>query len=338
VTYTRLFVNLSSDGANRYGALWLESMARGIEVRPLKLGRTLRPARGDVVHLHWPDHYYPSRWLPIAVFRLLRILGWLVLLRLHGAKIVVTVHNVAAHDKPEDRLDRAFWKLLPRLVHGAVVHARCGRVILHTSRPGFRRTPVLTVAHPIYPRTCANSVGDTKRTLLSSIGSMRPYKRVDQLIKAYEGAWSEGADLPPLYIAGQLHAGMQTVAEHLDRLRREGAEVTYEWRVVDDAELEEAIDRSIAVTITHLPSIASGSMLQVLSLGATLLAPEGPFTAELSDDFPGRVLTYTEPLTPPALLRAIEIAREGQDVEMLIPQGYSGEEVAARQLAFYEEL
>jgi beta-1,4-mannosyltransferase len=186
VTYSRLFVNLSAGSTNRYAALWLESMHGLIDVQPLELGRTLLPSGGDVVHIHWPDHYYPSRWLPIALLRLLRILVWLILLRLRGSKIVVTVHNVAAHDRPEDHLDRAFWGLLPLLVQGVVVHARCGREILHTSRPGFRRVPTLATVHPIYPRRSPTGLGGRHRTLVSSIGSMRPYKRIDQLVGAYE--------------------------------------------------------------------------------------------------------------------------------------------------------
>jgi beta-1,4-mannosyltransferase len=335
-----VYANLSSANTNPYSALWLDAMSEVATVRPLRLGRTLQPRRGDVVHLHWPEHYHPSHRRLVAFARLVRFVAWLGLLRLRGARLVATIHNTGAHDRREDVTDRLFWWVLPRLVHGAVVHAEGGRSALIEARPGFRRVPILTVKHPIYPRFAPPSA-DVERELVSSVGSMRPYKRIDRLVAAYGEAWRTGhPGLPVLYLAGARYPGMDEVERQVADLVAAGASVRSDWRPLEMGELEGAIDRSLLVAITHLPSLASGSMLQVLSLGAVLLAPRGWFTDELAADFGEHVILYEEPLTAGTLVRATTLARRHtcDPASCVVPDAYRWSVVAARQVDLYAEL
>ena len=332
-----VYVNLSPEVTNAYSSLWLEAMSATARVQPIALARSLRPSRGDVLHLHWPDHFYPSRYKVVAWVRLVWLLAWLAALRVRGASIVVTVHNVAAHDRTPELTDRLFWGVLPWLVHGVVVHAQCGRDIVLEARRAFRRVPILAVPHPLYPRTSEPRAGRA-RTHISTLGSMRPYKRVDQLVGAYEQAVAEGRQLPPLYVAGQLSTGMEPTVRRLHELKEAGTNVQVDWRQLEDAELEGAIDRSIAVAIPHLPSVASGSMIQVLSLGSLLVAPDGPLTRELAADFPGQVLTYREPLGPDDLLEAVRLSQDRLDDHRDRPFGYQWSENASVHIDFYRRL
>ncbi|MFX9042583.1 hypothetical protein ABTN45_19050, partial [Acinetobacter baumannii] len=54
---------------------------------------------GDTLHLHWPSYFYyhpSSRWRSLV--SLLRFFAISSLLRLRGARIVWTAHNLYPHD------------------------------------------------------------------------------------------------------------------------------------------------------------------------------------------------------------------------------------------------
>ena len=279
----RVWTNLS-EGAKRnpFFEEWLCQIAHAVKLYSgLQIG-SLKPESGDVVHLHFIEHSIPSRLPLVPLWRLVNLVLWLNRLKQRGVATYITVHNLRQHERRSDRAVEVLWWVLPKLIRGFLVHADGGVKVLRDVRPGFRRIRAVECRHPLY---AAPEIVDRRREKYAydvvHIGSVREYKRVDELATVLRGSGLStciaGAVSDPQLLAPFLN-NSRTGVTQLD------PDTKTLWKICKSAGV---------VVFPQNPQLASGSMVFALSAGAKLLCRRSRYAEELQEVFGrGRVWLY----------------------------------------------
>jgi beta-1,4-mannosyltransferase len=236
--------------------------------------------RNDLVHLHWPSFYYyiaGSRlhtWWALLVF-----FARLSLVRLLGARIAWTAHNLFPHEGGRDRrVHRLARKFLTGIANAVFVHgptpARIVEQELHVAR---EKLVEIRHGHWIdyYPTTATRETARAELGLpqdayvFGFIGMCRPYKNLEQLIDAF-------AKIPSgaiLLIAGQFQSQdyLATIRTHLSGL----PELARRFfpRFLTNEELPAFVLACDAIVAPYREILTSGSALLALSFGLPIVAP-----------------------------------------------------------------
>jgi beta-1,4-mannosyltransferase len=287
---------------NPYLALLQAALRRqGVETvapRP-RLSWAIRArSRLDAVHLHWLELYVHARgglerrYPPLApvlyLFRAVRLLSALLVLRIAGARVVWTVHNLRPHESRFAQLDRLLARAVGGLAHGLVVHSHYAHRRLQREYPWLRR-PVWVAPHGHYVGAYASpggDRGDRRRALglpedafvFLVFGQLRPYKRVNDAIRAFRAMESERAHL---VVAGAPHSG--AVREELEAAAGEDPRVHLRLEFVGDDEVA-GLHRAADAAIVAYPEVfSSGALLLALSQGLPVVAPRESPAPEVAE-------------------------------------------------------
>jgi glycosyltransferase involved in cell wall biosynthesis len=255
-------------------------------------------SRLGAVHLHWLELYvhargalerrYPALAPLLYLVRASRLLSVLLVLRIGGARIVWTVHNLRPHESRFPRLDRLLARAVGALAHGLVVHSHYAHRRLRSEYPWLQR-PVWVARHGHYVGAYAEANGDRaggRRALglpddafvFLVFGQLRPYKRVDDAIRAFRALESGNAHL---VVAG---------APYSDAVRDElvaaaGADPRVHLRLdyVGDDEVA-GLHRVADAAIVAYPEVfSSGALLLALSQGLPVVAPRESSAPEVAE-------------------------------------------------------
>ena len=121
------------------------------------IGVALRKWRADVVHFHWLHPYLlRDSWVG-SLARSLKFLVEVTLLKIFGAKIVWTTHNLSNHEGQFVGLEHFFSKLFAKLVDTPVVHSQ---EAARLAAQKFRISPkkIRITLHPGYCEYYPNTV------------------------------------------------------------------------------------------------------------------------------------------------------------------------------------
>ena len=273
--------------------------------------RLLGSQRPHVLHLHWLEliyrHYAPWRMrLPLWIHMLLAIGA----ARLLGVKIVYTVHNVWQHEAEGQLLYRLANRFVLCLAHAVHVHSEAAREEL--VRSFGCRQPVVVIPHgnyvTWYPNECTPEVARERLGLppdgfvYLSLGQVRPYKGVEELLHAF--AELAGEELV-LMIAGRVQE-----PEYGERVRALAAgdpRVRLHLDYVPDDEVQYFMNAADVAVLPYRRATTSGAAILALSFGLPVIAPAlGPFPALLGQ---GAGILY-DPQQPQALPGALRAARQ----------------------------
>lgn len=145
-----------------------------------------------VIHIHWSVMLFGSRFLPKAVLRLIWNVGILSILKLLRVRIIWTMHNLAAHDFSYHQLDRIARWLFRNLANVIILQQRIVANQLAEENPGKTITyiPLGNYINAYGINAGMESVlrrrfgiADSDIVLLS-LGLLRPYKHIEQIIDA----------------------------------------------------------------------------------------------------------------------------------------------------------
>lgn len=165
-----------------------------------------------IVHIHWETNIYGSKYVFISIVRMLYRFTFLCILKMRGCKIVWTIHNISAHDYKHHRVDSVgrwlMWRFADTVIIQEDEYAKSLARI-------HKRTDIVCIPQGNYvdiygelwkgDRNLLRSQYGLKHdeVVLLSLGSIRPYKAIPELIEAVEGALDTGAPVH-LYIAGKV--------------------------------------------------------------------------------------------------------------------------------------
>lgn len=327
------YIGLLCDGLRAAGAE--VRLAARLEADDLLPG-----GRPDVIHLHWLDQYDlpPSLAWPWAAagadlprralrrawetvseampvyqarrwLRLRRLFGLLRAFQAGGGVVAFTVHNLDPHDAG-GWADR--WGLSTLLRRADLLHVHDAATADAVATRIGRRAGVAVIPHGHYLDSYPNTIGrssararlglpDTAFVYLS-LGLVRPYKGLEELIPAFRGLVDE--DLR-LVIAGRPRPA--AYGERLAALAAGDRRIRFEPRFVPADEVQVYMVAADICVLPYRQITTSGAALLALSFGLPVLAPAiGAFPLLLAGS---RGILY-DPAQENGLRRALEAARK----------------------------
>jgi glycosyltransferase involved in cell wall biosynthesis len=299
---------------NRFLPILVDALeAEGVAVASFPASRDIDLRGLDALLLHWPDKVFweakSSREASWLIGRLLAKLGS----RPAGCRLVWMVHDLRPHDGRWFK--RLAWPpyagLLARLADGALTLSEGTRATVAAAYPALARKPLGHIWHPSYPgealappAAAAARAGfgwSGSERVFGYCGQLRPYKGVEELIRAFRSLADPDARL---IVAGRpMDAGYaRTLAGLADGDRR--------IRLLPEDLAPERFRACLGacdlVVAPFRRYLHSGSIVHGLSAGRPVLTPATPFAASLAAELgsPGWLQTYAGPLTPETLAGA----------------------------------
>ncbi len=249
--------------------------------------------RYDVFHVHWPENLARGSGRARTVARRLALAALLARLTVTRTPVVRTLHNTAPHEGG-GRVERLLLRGVDRrtalwITLGDAVPA-----------PG----PAVTIPHGHYRDWYrGHEVPARVPGRILFVGLIRPYKGVEDLLAAFQGA----ADGLELRIVGR------PTEETLGRAVRDAAaadpRISALLEYVDDPTMARETGRSQVVVLPYRRLENSGAALLALSFARPVLLPEGPVADALAAEVGSRwVRTFRAPLTAADLEAAVAAA------------------------------
>lgn len=143
----------------------------------------------DICHMHWPEYAMGADRAWQRMIDAGRFLGKLALMKMHGARLIWTAHNIYPHDTPPRRSLEAFYFLLFHLLDGLIFLNEASRDLFHRRHPRSR-TCTAAVIPAAHVRSIFADVAETGSREADSrqflfFGVIRPYKGLDRLMTAF---------------------------------------------------------------------------------------------------------------------------------------------------------
>lgn len=282
--------------SNPYVKLLIAAVDDGVDVRYFSWTQLIRRPP-DVLHVHWPETMVrgSSRWK--THLKSLFGIGYLLVHRLLGTKLVWTAHNTSPHET-EGAASALFCRLVAqRCDHRIVIQATDdladpGRasIVLHGT--------FLDWYGPI-PNRHHNS---TSPVHLLFAGLIRPYKGVPELIRAFRDAHDTNA--MQLTVRGA--ADDPDLRRELQDLSQDVAGIDLTFGHLDDQTLADTVAAADLVVLPYRRLHNSGAALLALSLGRAVLLPSVDVARDLQREFgPEWVYLYEGELEATTLCRAV---------------------------------
>lgn len=297
--------------------------------------------RADVVHVHWPEAAVGSPSKRHAVTKAIAVLASLRVLKLRGAKVIWTCHNLRAHDPVHPRLEALVRRLFEPMVDG-VIHLTAESKAALEGAGRLVDVPAMVVPHgynevvgldPIDGAMARSQLGlPSDDPVLAFVGMIRPYKNVPQLIRAF-AATNEPAHL---LVAGQpnddsVRAEVHAAAAGVDRLLLDD-------RWLSDDELVTRISACDAVVLPYRDVHNSGVAIMAVGLARPVaLRPVGSmagFAASVGEEW---VYPLTDTMSGELLDDVIRWAKGDRHGRPSLVD-FDPVEAAVRTIDFYRSL
>ncbi|WP_309081084.1 hypothetical protein [Zhihengliuella sp.] len=236
----------------------------------------------DLVHFHWPEHLFVASTVLKRVPKVLAGAIFLVRLLAFRVPIVLTQHNLAAHEETPGYV-RFLTSRLERMIDV--------RIYLNESPENDPDLGVV-ILHHVYPRTPEEARIAGRQPTITTFGSLRPYKGIEGLVSAFGEAKASRriSTEARLTIVGQ--ASSPEYAATISQMTEACPGASFRPGYIDEPALEALILESTAVALPYKSMYNSGAAILALGLGARILIPSSPSTEALKREFPEAVSTY----------------------------------------------
>lgn len=301
--------------------------------------------RVDVIHFHFLEHHYAAGNTHASGLLLMKFVVKLLLAKLLGYRIVWTLHNLYPHEKLYPEYIGQFAHLaMAQLADVIIVHCETAQRAL--AKKYYRRRNVCTIFHPSYIGVYPNkgSKNEAKERLNLSehqrmilfLGTIRAYKGVEQLVKAFQRVNDENL---VLVIAGKLWHTMSERNLIQDNLHSD-KRIVLVPQFIPDTDLQIYYNAADAVVLPYTNVLSSGSALLAMSFGCPVIAPSVGCLTDLITADTG--ILY-DPSQADGLYRALvqallqDLQAMGQNAYKRAAQ-FTWEEMARKTLQAYRSL
>jgi glycosyltransferase involved in cell wall biosynthesis len=273
--------------------------------------------RADLVLINWPEAATQQKW-PIAIRRSLFQLLVLGIQRARGAKIVWIAHNSTSHGSVRPGIERAYMRLVVRLLAGVVFLTKGSRLPTIEQHPGLEKLPYAVMRHPLYGEHYPASPNKeaarlalglpADRKIVGMVGDLKSYKGVDDFLVAFSAA--DDGELDGL-LAGEaqeaeLAADIKACAAGVVN---QGRMLVHIDRRASDDELVTALAALDLLVLPYRGGENSGIAILAAERGTPILARAIPGILELGDILGGAVVqAYTGDLGGAELVAAVSQA------------------------------
>jgi glycosyltransferase involved in cell wall biosynthesis len=269
-----------------------------------------------------------------------------LLIRLTGARIVWTVHNLGNHDRRFLWIERLFSTIVAHLAQGVIVHSGCAAMEVRKAYRLSARKPVAVIPQGSYveryPNQTSREQCRAKLALRADefvflfLGRIEPYKGVLDLVRIF-GQVRANSRL--------LLAGRASDSALLERLHEEigrAPNIRFDEGFVVDDELQTYFNAADAFVFPVREILNSSSILLAMSFGLPCIAPALSGIREILGDNGG---IFYDPGEAHGLLTAMELAVERRNElpaigrhNLMRARENDWGSVAARTAAFYRQV
>lgn len=255
--------------------------------RVLPLFRALKNKRFDVFHLHWPEAYFPRMRDGLDLFRRARFPLDLALAA-RGRPLVVTAHNLFAHDRRHEWFAQANARAALRRADAVIAHSEGAKMELvqsvgispercHVILHGDLSVPL---GEPVSRELARQKLALSPGKYCLIFGAMKPYKGMEEIIEF----WRETKPDAQLVLAGEVTS--ETYGAEL-RQRMAGLEnVVADFRRLSDEDLRFWLSAADAVILNYRAIFTSGAAGLARSWGVPILLPSRLRTVDLQEPHP----------------------------------------------------
>ena len=278
-----------------YQSLLAGALARlGVEVeffsdykRVLPLYRLVKDRTFDVLHLHWPEAYYPRRDDGFDWFRRARFATDLALAA-HHRPLVFTAHNLQPHNRAGECCGARNARAPFHHARAVIAHSAAARdCILETHGLPAGRVHVIphgdlspSLGEPLARSEAARQLGLGSGPLCLMFGTTEPYKGIEEVL----AHWRAAQPAATLAIVGKprdaaYRAKIENLAAGLDRVR-----LQLEW--LTDEQLRVWLSAADAVVLNYRTIFTSGAAALARSWGVPVVLPRRLTTVDLAEPSP----------------------------------------------------
>jgi glycosyltransferase involved in cell wall biosynthesis len=266
----------------------------GVEVltvgaRYFPILRAVQACRPEILHLHWVGLFLvDDNWIK-KVFYIIRSLAELLAVRLSGVKIVWTVHNLYDHERRVP-MEKFINRFIAYLCDQLIVHYPFGinAVMNAYDLPEKYRKKINVIPHGHYIDCYESGIAQEQaRTVLGLgdkdivflyFGSIRPYKGVELLVKAFQELQSHQISL---VIAGECKNGI--LRDELIQQCRADSRIHTFLEDVPDEKISLFLNSADVVVLPFKDIFTSGSVLLAMSFEKAIIAPSIGCVPEVLD-------------------------------------------------------
>ncbi|MBV9132379.1 MAG: glycosyltransferase [Chloroflexi bacterium] len=259
-----------------------------------------------------------------------------------GARVVVEFHEVLdpgeAGLRPVRMYVGALAPLLVRLADAFVIHSEHDRALLE-KHYGIADRPIATIPHGPYDHYSVDAATEVRRSAPEStcnllyFGVIRPYKGLEDLIRAFEQIPEDQIHRFWLTVVGETWEGWTLPSELIARSRYY-SRITFVNRYVPDQEVAGYFAGADAVVLPYLRSSASGPLHVAMSQGLPVVVTHVGGLVEAVNGYSGAILV---PPSDPVRLRGALFTAESLRGQHF-PDPHSWERNALKYSELFESL
>jgi glycosyltransferase involved in cell wall biosynthesis len=302
--------------------------------------------KADLYHFHWLHPYLlRTKRLP-SLLRATRFLMEVLVIRVSGARIVWTVHNLVNHEGRFPTIERLYSSLVARLADGIIVHSERAQDEVRRAYRLPGRTPVAVIPQGSYVERYPNQMPREEcRSRLALppdefvflfLGRIEPYKGVLDLIRCFRQLTGGSR----LLLAGRISD--PALLELLHKEMQGAANIKLDPGFVTDDTLQTYFNAADVFVFPVREILNSSSISLAMSFGLPCIAPAVGGIREMVGDSGG--ILY-DPAEPRGLLNAMESAIERRNElpvvgrrSLLRARENTWSSVAVRTAAFYRSV
>ncbi len=255
--------------------------------RVFPLRRLMKMQPCDILHLHWPEAYYPAKgdlWDWFRRFRFPFDLAGAV----RGRALAVTAHNLHAHNRADEPFAFRNSRAALRMARVVFAHSEIAKQKLIETfglLPGrIRVIPhgdlSVTLGASVSSAEARASLGRKDQKLALIFGAVDPYKGHEEII----AWWKQAKPDATLVIAGKPHT--DEYRAHIAKLTEGEPNIITHFGWLDDAQLKLWLCAADITIFNYRQIFTSGAANLARSWGLPMLLPKRLDTVALDEPSP----------------------------------------------------
>jgi beta-1,4-mannosyltransferase len=340
ITRTMRVLAWPIDPANPYTVALYSNMKQNVQVDEFSAKKLIH--RYAIWHIHWPESLLNIRNRSKAAVKVAGLFAAVDYLRWRGAKIVWTIHNLKAHDELHPALEANFWRRFIPRVDGAISLSETALSMARAKFPALHHVPTAIIPHghyrDEYPQASANArdalgISSGARVILF-FGTVRPYKNVEALVRAFRKVTTPGA---LLYVVGRPNSAALT--EAILKEARDDDRIRLAFGFVKDEDVSKFMQAADLVVLPYKTILNSGSALLALTFNRPVLVRGQGSMGDLRRDFGDAwVKTFSGTIDAQALEQGLEWTTHFRPAICQMPEKYDWRSIGSETVRFYERV
>ena len=307
----------SNKSKNPYNYLLYNNLEKieGFEVQEFTPQRAL-VRRYDILHIHWPEIMLFRDSTFKSFFSVIVFLFLVVWMKIRGAAIVWTIHNLKSHQfahksKPAQHLEEWYINKFVSLLDGVITLSNASFRQAKQVYPAISTKQHVVIPHghyrSIYPSKVSRDEARKKLQIrdddfvIGYFGQILPYKNVFGLVQAFKNVELDNIHL--------LVAGKPVEEELANEIRQNvgnSANISLRLSFIPGEEVQHIFRASDLMVIPYSNVLNSGSAILALSFDVPVLVPKQGSLKELQQQIGSEwVQTYSQPFTAEILETAV---------------------------------